>query len=300
MSAKGTRPVPTSLDNWVGVTDLVISYKFLLHVLWSSPGNIVSVIGVGAPGVIERLCSSSRMDEPVVLEALRELDRRGLVALDEATREVAIRRWCAFHNFTGIWGKKAKEAYDEISSSKIKGILAKQEGGKGFFPIETPTSPPNSNSNNNNNSSLHARTPPGGGGAAAPPLPAKKIMGGDKKNPTPAAKPRALPMVRTDGRFAHHHPVAGVHCWYSQEVFDVEALILTHGNAAVVAAAKKIAEDGGKPYFSYVQKILKGKKNGNCSADFIQYQAGQQLSDSSPMLAAAVRAWERAPGGGGK
>ena len=70
-----TRPVPTNLDSWPGVTDLVGSYKHMLHVLWSSPPSLVNVVGVGRPGVIERLTGATRLDEPVVLEALRELDR---------------------------------------------------------------------------------------------------------------------------------------------------------------------------------------------------------------------------------
>ncbi len=138
----GTRPVPTNLDNWPGVTDLVISYKHLLHVLWSSPGDVVSVIGVGRPGVIERLTGASRLDEPVVLEALRELDRRSLVAMDEQTREIGIRGWVRFHKFGGRWAKAAGDAYDQIQSPKIKGIWAAHEGVKALFPVKSKRSPP--------------------------------------------------------------------------------------------------------------------------------------------------------------
>lgn len=137
-----TRPVPTNLDSWPGVTDLVGSYKHILHVLWSSPPSLVNVVGVGRPGVIERLTGATRLDEPVVLEALRELDRRGLVALDEGTREVGIRRWCAYHKFVGRWAKEALRAYGQIESAKIKGIWVAQEGVKALFPAKSNNSSP--------------------------------------------------------------------------------------------------------------------------------------------------------------
>ncbi|MEW5892467.1 MAG: hypothetical protein AB1697_04950 [Pseudomonadota bacterium] len=165
-----TRPTPTNLDFWPGVTDLVNDYKHLLHVLWSSPPQVVDVLGVGRPGVIERLCGATRLDEPVVLDALRELDRRRLVALDEETREVAIRRWTAFHKFSGRWAKAAQDAYGKIASAKIKAILVKEEGVKSIFPLESKGTPPNSNTNINNNptppsprSQAGGIDPPGGG-----------------------------------------------------------------------------------------------------------------------------------------
>lgn len=58
-AAAGTRPVPTSLADWAGVSDLLPDFKLLLFLLWYSPSP------------------------PVVLEALRELDGRGLVVLDD-------------------------------------------------------------------------------------------------------------------------------------------------------------------------------------------------------------------------
>lgn len=129
-----TRPVPCNLDGWPGVTDLVVDYKFLLHVLWSSPSSLVSVIGVGGPGTIERLISAARTDETVVLEALREFERRGLVVIDEKTREVCIRGWLRFHNLEGRWRIAARKAYENVVSNKIKGVLVAHEGVKAFFP----------------------------------------------------------------------------------------------------------------------------------------------------------------------
>lgn len=152
----GTRPVPTNLDSWPGVHDLMSGYKHMLHVLWSSPPHLVSVIGVGRPGVIEHLKNATRLDEPVVLEALREMDRRRLVILDEETREVAVRRWCEFHKFSGRWAAVAQLAFEQVKSPRIKSILAKQEGVKGLFPSKSIVAPPNSNSNNNINSNAVA------------------------------------------------------------------------------------------------------------------------------------------------
>lgn len=155
-----TRPVPTNLDNWPGVTDLVISYKHLLYVLWSSPGQIVSVIGVGRPGIIERLCGASRLDEPVVLEALRELHRRGLVHLDERTREVAIRRWCRFHRFDAKWARAVETARQEIESDEIKAVLNRHEGVNDLFPLKSKCASPNTNVNVNINTTTTRRPPP--------------------------------------------------------------------------------------------------------------------------------------------
>lgn len=146
-----TRPVPTNLDGWPGVTDLVVSYKHLLHVLWSSPSGLVSVIGVGRPGIIEHLTGAARQDEPVVIEALRELHRRGLVVLDEETREVAVRRWCRFHKFPGRWAVQARSAFDKIESAVIRGVLVKLEGVNAIFPEKSKAESPNSNSNSNYN-----------------------------------------------------------------------------------------------------------------------------------------------------
>ena len=165
-----TRPVPTNLDGWPGVTDLNIAYKHLLHVLWSAPSSLVSVIGVGRPGIIEHLTGAARTDEPVVLDSLREFQRRGLVVLDETTREVAIRRWLKFHKFNGRWAAQAKIAFDHIESATIKSVLVRHEGVNEIFPEKSKTPPPNSNSNSNSNAVAAPRASASGtaGAAAAP------------------------------------------------------------------------------------------------------------------------------------
>lgn len=178
-----TRPVPTNLDSWPGVTDLVGSYKHMLHVLWSSPPSLVNVVGVGRPGVIERLTGATRLDEPVVLEALRELERRGLVALDEQTREVGIRRWCAFHKFVGRWAEAAFKAYGQIESAKIKGIWAGREGVKALFPLKSDNSAPTATATA---TSIKAAAPPrasahGGDAAASRINPPTPVTAGGKR-----------------------------------------------------------------------------------------------------------------------
>lgn len=151
-----TRPVPTNLDGWVGVTDLVVPYKHILHVLWSAPSSLVSVIGVGRPGIIEHLTGAARQDEPVIVEALRELHRRGLVVLDEQTREVAVRRWCRFHRFNGRWAVAAHSAFDKIESLVIKSVLVRHEGVNAIFPDKSKAELSNSNTNVNNNEAAEA------------------------------------------------------------------------------------------------------------------------------------------------
>ena len=138
-----TRPVPTNLSGWPGVTDLVITYKYILYVLWSSPSGLMSIIGVGRAGILEHICGATRLDEPVVLEALRELHRRGLVVLDEDTREVAVRRWCRFHKFGGKWIAPARSAFEKIESAVIRSVLVKQEGVNSIFPSKSKVEVPN-------------------------------------------------------------------------------------------------------------------------------------------------------------
>lgn len=303
--SKGTRPVPTNLDSWPGVTDLVIEYKHILYVLWSSPPHLVSVVGVGQAGIIERLCGCTRLDEPVVVEALRELDRRGLVSLDEQTREVGIRRWCAFHKFAGRWAAAAADAYEEIASPKIKGIWAKDEGVKALFPAKSNNSSPTATATATATSSLHACSAPGGaqpaagGGDAMHAGAAGKDGVGEPQKPKPAssgARCAPLPPVGADGRFVRPHPLSGVDCWYPSEIDPLEQLIAEHGEDAVVAAAKKIAEGGGKPLLSYTTKILKGQKSGNDNRNFIPrhgQQQQQQQQPDDPLAAAAERSRQR-------
>lgn len=221
-----TRPVPTNLDTQVGVNDLNVIYKHLLHVLWSSPSSLVSVIGVGQAGIIEHLTSASRSDEPVVLEALRELHRRGLVVLDEQTREVAIRRWCKFHKFPGRWAAQAKIAYERIESPVIKGVLVRYEGVNAIFPEKSKAPDPNSNNNSNCNKE-----------AAAPRA---------TRGPTDAAAASIIEAKR-------RHPLrtqTGIECWYPAEDPEADAIedsIPFEQIAAAVLTIRARQNSAGKP-----------------------------------------------------
>lgn len=170
-----TRPVPTNLSGWPGVTDLLPSQKLILFLLWSAPGDLVSVCGVGKPGIIERVTSGARLDEPVVIEALYELDRRGLIVFDIETREVGIRKWVRFHKFTSEkWRVAAEKSYNSILSTRIKSVLVQQEGLKDVFPAKSKAPGPNTNTNCNYNTTTTTTSgpppppppppPPGGGG----------------------------------------------------------------------------------------------------------------------------------------
>lgn len=193
-----TRPVPTNLDGWPGVTDLVVPYKHILHVLWSAPSSLVSVIGVGRPGIVEHLTSAARQDEPVTMEALRELHRRGLVVLDEQTREVAIRRWCRVHKFAGRWAAQAKIAFDRIESASIKSVLVRHEGVNAIFPEKSKAADPNSNCNCNCNEEAASRAACGSADAAA------SIIKEKRRHP-----------LRTQ---------AGIECWYPSEDSEAAAI----------------------------------------------------------------------------
>lgn len=240
-----TRPVPTNLDGWVGVTDLVVSYKHILHVLWSAPSSLVSVIGVGRPGIIEHLTGAARQDEPVIVEALRELHRRGLVVLDEQTREVAIRRWCRFHKFKGRWAEAARIAYDKIESPVIKGVLVRHEGVNAVFPEKSKATIPNSNSNVNNNAeAAPGADAPGSTGRAAATAPDKQVQ------------------VRRRGDETVQH---GVEIWTPADAEGLQALVERYGAARVGEVANGLAPAAGHraPYLSAVvtafQKLEKAE-----------------------------------------
>lgn len=214
-----TRPVPTNLDGWPGVTDLVVPYKHLLHVLWSAPSSLVSVIGVGRPGIIEHLTSAARQDEPVTLEALRELHRRGLVVLDEQTREVAIRRWCRIHKFAGRWAAQAKIAFDRVESAAIKSVLVRHEGVNAIFPEKSKATDPNSNSNSNSNSNCNE--------VAAPRA--------DSRGTADAAA--------SLNKAKRRHPLrtqTGIECWYPWEDPDAASIEDSTPSEQIAAAVLTI------------------------------------------------------------
>lgn len=229
-----TRPVPTNLDGWVGVTDLVVPYKHILHVLWSAPSSLVSIIGVGRPGVIEHLTGATRNDEPVVLEALRELHRRGLVVLDEETREVAVRRWCRFHKFPGRWAIAAHSAFQKIESTVIKGVLVRHEGVNAIFPEKSKVESPNSNVNSNVNNEAAARALARTASDAAA---------------TPQGKHDSGRPRRGDETVLH-----GVEVWTPADADGLQGLIDRHGAVRVEEVANSLTPATGHraPYLSVV------------------------------------------------
>lgn len=242
MNAKGTRPVPTNLDSWPGVTDLINDYKHILHVLWSSPSPLVSVVGVGQAGIIERLTSATRLDEPVVLEVLRELERRSLVVIDEETREIGIRRWCSWHEFGGKWARAAVNAYSQIQSPKIKGVLAKEEGVKSLFSTKTTTSSPTATATSTATSSLHAVDAPG----------VDAVRADKESSDLPGKLPRKTKRL-----------VYGVECWTDEDLQMVESLVRQHGDTAIQTAAKEIEGQGLQPLPSRVLSLIKRKNHEN-------------------------------------
>lgn len=238
-----TRPVPTNLDGWVGVTDLVVSYKHILHVLWSAPSSLVSVIGVGRPGIIEHLTGAARQDEPVIVEALRELHRRGLVVLDEQTREVAVRRWCRFHRFAGRWAVAAQSSFDKIESPVIKGILVRHEGVNAIFPEKSKATTPNSNVNVNNNEAVAAGT---------------------------VVSAAAIPLVERCRR-GNEEVRHGVEVWTDADRDGLQSLVEQHGATRVeqIAASLNPASGHRAPYVSALYsafQVLEAAKRQERSA----------------------------------
>lgn len=142
--------------------------------------------------------------------------------------------------------------------------------------------------------------PAAGGGDA---MHAEKTGEGESSGPNPKPKPKPKPANRgarsapppagDNGKFGRPHPVAGVSCWDPLEVTAVSRLIASHGEGAVMAAAKKIAEGGRKPLLSYVSNVLKGKTNEHCKSNSNAHVVGQQQPDPDPFAAAAERSRQR-------
>lgn len=136
---------------------------------------------------------------------------------------------------------------------------------------------------------------PAAGGGDAMHAEKEKTGEGESSEPNPNPKPAsrgargAPPPVGDNGKFGRPHPVAGVSCWDPLEVTAVSKLIASHGEGAVMVAAKKIAEGGRKPLLSYISNILKEQKNENCNANFKRSGVGQQSEPGDPLTAAAER-----------
>lgn len=235
-----TRPVPTNLDSWPRVVDLLLSQKYFLHVLWSSDSKVMSVIGVGRPGIIERLCGASRLDEPVVLEALRELDRRGLVVLDEVTREVAIRGWVRFHKFKGRWAEVAEVAFEEVQSTRIKAVLVQQEGLKAIFPKKSDASPPTAAATATA-SSTAAEAPAAENNAATSEIDAAKAT-----LPPPPASPSASPNQAPPTKVRRVRQ-SGIVTWMEpRDVLEAERIEAEATAKEIEGACVKVRKASGK------------------------------------------------------
>lgn len=270
-----TRPTPTNLDFWPGVADLVNDYKHILHVLWSSPPHVVDVLGVGRPGVVERLCGATRLDEQVVVEVLRELDRRRLVVLDEKTREVAIRRWVAFHKFKGRWAKAAQDAYNKITSPKIKAILVKEEGVKSIFPIKSKDSSANSNINISTSGREDGSAAPGPDGPS---------LKGVKETPPPQPKtPRPPEGYQVD------QATGLIYQPGNQDDAQALGVIRQHGREEIAAAVQQAAalDRKGRAWPSAVWKILMVRKTRSTTGGPPAW-ATMGMGDEDPPAAATA------------
>ena len=164
---------------------------------------------------------------------VRELHRRGLVVLDEDTREVAIRRWCRFHKFPGRWAGAAYSAFQKIESSVIKGVLVRHEGVNSIFPEKSKVSPPNSNVNGNVNDKAAARAVARTASDAAA-----------RQGKQDSGRPR-----RGDETVLH-----GVEVWTSADAAGLQVLVDLHGADLVeeVASGLTPAASHRAPYVSAV------------------------------------------------
>lgn len=248
----------------------------------------------------ERTALDCGLSERGARKAFEELERDGLIVV-ERRRDMAGRDLSNVYRLPLREGEHsstpmATDGEGEHSSTRVE----PRDGG-------AASSAPESNKiKQQKHFSSACTSPPCDEGAAEPPLHTGKTGEGEASEPTP--KPasrgarRAPPPVGENGRFVRPYPLSGVDCWDLAEAAAVSRLIAEHGEDAVAAAAKKIAEGGRKPLLSYTTKILTGQKSGNDNRNFIprtgyqqqpQQQQQQQQQPDDPLAAAAERSRQR-------
>lgn len=122
MSAE-IRILPTNIWSHPDFCDLLPDQKLLMIWIWVNPA--VSSAGVqlfdaGIAGV------ATSIQKAAALEAIKEFERRGLIALDQETGELLILSWFRWHRFNDKrrWSILQNDI-KKIDSGKIKKLVLK-------------------------------------------------------------------------------------------------------------------------------------------------------------------------------
>jgi hypothetical protein len=118
------RPVPTNLLSQIEVVNLLPDQKLIFVYLWfcvftNSCGCYQLPIFMAA--------AELSLKEAAFVNALQELERRGLIKFDLETSEVLVERWFSFHKFNLESSKNiCREDFEKIQSKRLKMKLSQR------------------------------------------------------------------------------------------------------------------------------------------------------------------------------
>lgn len=115
-----SRLVPTNMMAWPRVRDLLPDQKLIVYHLWATchPASGCQLLDLGG------FQGALNITAPAIQEALAEFQRRGLVALDDTTGEVAIIDWFRFHKFEAPSRRRLLEdSIHRIQSPRLRSIV---------------------------------------------------------------------------------------------------------------------------------------------------------------------------------
>ena len=118
-----SRYVPNDLMSSEGVYNLLPSQKLIIYWMWSNIATTSTGCYVFSTARAEK---SLRIEQNAVADALREFERRGLIASDEGSREIFVNGWFKVHR---IETEKQKLCFvndlKKIRSARLKGLVEK-------------------------------------------------------------------------------------------------------------------------------------------------------------------------------
>ena len=116
-----SRLVPTNLLSWPRIKDLLPDQKLIAYYLWASRfSNSCGCYEIP----FELSAVEMGLSELALVEAIRELERRGLVMFDHATGEVFVLDWYRFHKFSsGAQQSQLRQSLAKIQSDRLKKIV---------------------------------------------------------------------------------------------------------------------------------------------------------------------------------
>ena len=117
-----SRLTPCNLMAWPRVRNLLPDQKLITYHLWASCPEACGccLLDLGA------FQGALNITIAALQEALREFQRRGLVAMDEETGEVFILDWFRFHKFnTGVRQRLLADSLRRVQSPDLRALIEK-------------------------------------------------------------------------------------------------------------------------------------------------------------------------------